>query len=371
MQRFDAGGLVLTVSFSGSSAEGAQEAQVSLAAKVRFMSDGSAYGETGKTVDVVETHMSFVFLVGDRVYKFKKPVELPFLNLATLASRKANCLAESTLNRRLAPDVYLGVTPLTRLPGGGLKIGGEGEAVEWLVVMRRLPEDLMLDHLLASGPLEDGKTERLAARLAVFFRGATRGEIAGAAYFERLRSEQADNRAILTRRRFAVDHGRVPIVLDRMDAALSSARALLESRAEARHLVDGHGDLRPEHICFNDGIDIFDCLEFSAGLRLADPVEEIAYLGLECELLGAPSLGPDLFARIMRDMGEAPPFRLFHLHYARKGLLRMRLSLAHLLDPAPRQPAKWEPLAARYMALAERGLDRLDAAVSPPQPERG
>lgn len=356
----------MAVNFSKTNADAIRDRQVELAEKVRFLSDPSAYGEAGATVEVVETHMSFVFLVGDRVYKFKKPVALPFLNLATLASREENCRTEVALNRRLAPDVYLGVSPLTLSPLGGLRLGGDGPAVEWLVVMRRLPEELMLDRLLASGSLEDEKAERLASRLAEFFRGATRGAISGAAYFERLRNEQADNRAILTRRRFAVDHGRIPVVLDRMDAALSSVKTLLESRARERRLIDGHGDLRPEHICFTDGVDIFDCLEFSVDLRLTDPIEEIAYLGLECELLGAPTLGPGLLARISDEMREAPEFRLFHLHYARKGLLRMRLSLAHLLDAAPRQPARWEPLAARYMALAEKGLDRFDAARAAP-----
>jgi uncharacterized protein len=369
MPRFDAGVRALTVKLSDSSAESVRERQVSLAEKVRFLSDRNVHGLVAETVEVVETHMSFVFLAGDRVYKLKKPVQRPFQDFTTLAARKANCLAEATINRRLAPDVYLGVTPLTLAPSAGLRLGGEGEAVEWLVVMRRLPEELMLDQLLASGPLEEKKAERLASRLAVFFRGATHGKISGPAYCERLRNEQAENRSLLTRRRFAVDHGRVPVVLDRMDAALGGARTLLESRAEQRRLVDGHGDLRPEHICFTDGVDIFDCLEFSADLRLVDPVEEIAYLGLECELLGAPTLGPDLLARIMREMGEAPPQGLFHLHFARKGLLRMRLSLAHLLDPAPRQPEKWEPLATRYMAMAEKGLDRW--GVSPPSPGTG
>ncbi len=366
MERFDAGVRALTVKPSEASAASRRDGPVSLADKVRFLSDPSVHGLAAEKVEVVETHMSLVFLAGDRVYKLKKAVKRPFMDFTTLAARKANCLAEATLNRRLAPDVYLGVTPLTLTPSDVLRLGGEGEAVEWLVVMRRLPEALMLDRLLASGPLEEKKTERLASRLAAFFRGATRGEISGSAYFERLRNEQAENRSILTRRRFAVDHGRVPVVLDRMDAALAGARSLLESRAEQRRLVDGHGDLRPEHICFTDGVDIFDCLEFSADLRLTDPVEEIAFLALECELLGAPALGPDLFARIMREMGEAPPPRLFHLHFARKGLLRMRLSLAHLLDPAPRQPEKWEPLARRYIALAERGLDRFEAASAQP-----
>lgn len=352
----------MAVNFSKTNAEAVRNRDVGLAEKVQFLTNPSTYGEAGAPVEVVETHMSFVFLIGDRVYKFKKPVALPFLNFTTLASRKANCLAEVALNRRLAPDVYLGVTPLTLSPTNNLRLGGDGPAVEWLVVMRRLPKELMLDSILASGPLGDEKVKRLASRLAAFFRDAPRGEISGPAYFERLRGEQADNRRVLTRRRFAVDHGRVPVILNRMEAALSGVKALMEARANERHLIDGHGDLRPEHICFTDGIDIFDCLEFSSDLRLTDPVEEIAFLGLESELLGAPTLGPALFAWIMTEMGEAPLQRLFHLHYARKGLLRMRLSLAHLLDSAPRLPAKWEPLATRYLALAEKGLDRFDAS---------
>ena len=136
---------------------------------------------------------------------------------------------------------------------------------------------------------------------------------------------------------------------------------MLESRADKSRLIDGHGDLRPEHICFTDDVDIIDCLEFNAELRLTDPVEEVAFLGLECELLGAPEFGPALFARIMAAIGDEASLRLFHLHFARKGLLRMRLMLAHLLDPLPRQIEKWEPLAERYLTLAEKGLDRLDA----------
>lgn len=334
--------------------------EVALTDKLRFLSSPSAYGDASAAVDVVETHMSYVFLVNDRAYKLKKPVRLPFLDFATLQARQANCQAEVALNRRLAPDVYLGVTPLTSQPASGLKLGGDGQAVEWLVVMRRLPNELMLDRLLASGGLDAAREKRLARRLSGFFRRAAHPEIAPQVYFERLAAEQAANREVLTSRRFAVDHGRLPLILDRMDAALQRNKALLEHRAESRRLVDGHGDLRPEHICFTAEIDIFDCLEFNAELRLTDPVEELAFLGLECELLGASGLGPALFGQVTSEIGDDAPERLFHLHFARKGLLRARLTLAHLLDPSPRQPDKWEPLAARYLGLAEKGLDRLD-----------
>jgi len=93
---------------------------------------------------------------------------------------------------------------------------------------------------------------------------------------------------------------------------------------------------------------------------MVDPVDELAYLGVECALLGAAWFGPALFERVTQALRAEPPYPLFHLHAARRAVLRARLALAHLLDPSPRQPAKWEPLAARYLDLAEQALDRLE-----------
>lgn len=343
-------------------ADAAQDAgaRVSIEAKVRFLSDGAAYGEAGRRVEVVETHMSFVFLTGDRAYKIKKPVRYPFLDYSTLSAREADCRAELALNRRLAPGVYLGLAPLRLAPDGSLALEGPGETVEWAVVMRRLPEARMLDRLLIAGDLRPQDVDRIAEALARFYRRAERPAIAPGVYVGRLVAEQAFNRRILTARRFAVDHGRAPAILDRMDAALRAHADRLEARAAQGELVDGHGDLRPEHVCLEDEVAIFDCLEFSAELRLVDPVDELAYLGVECAALGAAWLGPALFERVMAELGAAPPAALFHLHGARRATLRARLALAHLLDAAPRTPAKWEPLAARYLDLAEQALDRLE-----------
>jgi aminoglycoside phosphotransferase family enzyme len=349
------------VTFKISSSTKVLKTRAALAEKVRFLSDPFALGQTGTMVEVIESRMSYVFLVGDRAYKFKKPLRRPLQDFSTLKARLANCQAEVALNRRLAPEVYLGVEPLTRTPTGGLELGGTGRPVEWLVVMRRLPRDLMLDRILAAGKLTQDRIERLSLRLASFFVATSTRSDQGAAYRTRLRAEQQENRRVLTRRRFTFAHARLPAVIDRMESALSRNGDLLEARAKKGRLIDGHGDLRPEHICFSDGLDIIDCLEFNAELRLTDPVEEIAYLGMECEFLGTPELGLALFARIMAVTGDHAREGLFHLHFARKGLLRARLMLAHLVDPSPRLPEKWEPLAARYLALTEKGLDRLDA----------
>ena len=336
-------------------------ARVTIDDKVRFLRSPAAYGGVDGAVEVVETHMSFVFLAGARAYKIKKPVRYPFLDYSTLRAREADCRAELTLNRRLAPNVYLGVAPLTIAPNGSLALDGEGETVEWVVLMRRLPAARMLDRLLTAGALSAADIDRVALALARFYQRADRPAISPAAYVDRLVDEQAFNRRVLTARRFAIDHGRAPAILDRMDAALRRHADWLAARAAEGRLVDGHGDLRPEHVCLEEEeVAIFDCLEFNAELRMVDPVDELAYLGIECALLGAAWLGPALFERVTNALGAEPPYPLFHLHASRRAALRARLALAHLLDPSPRQPAKWEPLAARYLDLAEQALDRLE-----------
>jgi aminoglycoside phosphotransferase family enzyme len=257
-----------------------------LTAKVAFLSQPAAFG-TGAAVQIMETHMSWIFLTGDRAFKLKKPVKFPYLDFSTVALRERYCRAELALNRRLAPDVYLRVVPLTLNEGQALQIGGKGEIVDWLVEMRRLPCDRMLDRLIVGRLVDDQTTARLAARLGSFYRSAQGVRVSPLAYVSRLEAEQRLNRVALSREGFPIDQQRAIRVLNRVDKALGTHRSRLEARAASGCLVDGHGDLRPEHICFQDGVIIFDCLEFSEVLRQVDPVDEIAYLAIECSRLGA------------------------------------------------------------------------------------
>lgn len=141
--------------------------------KVEFLSRADAYSGFEGLVVSRETHMSWVFLAGDKVYKLKKPVRFPYLDFTTLARREAACRAELRLNRRLAADVYLDVVPLcaTAL---SLSIGGHGSVVDWLVVMRRLDEAKMLNHALVGGRVASSQIDRLAAKIVEFYRHAAR-----------------------------------------------------------------------------------------------------------------------------------------------------------------------------------------------------
>ncbi|MEK4032655.1 hypothetical protein WOC76_03000 [Methylocystis sp. IM3] len=326
----------------------------STAEKLRFLSAPASYPLRPASVEVIETHMSYVFLAGDRAYKLKKPVRYPFLDFSTLQARERDCREEARLNRRLAPDVYLGVTPLTA-QGDRLMIGGGGAVVDWLVEMRRLPCDLMLDRIIAAGGPSAAQLVDICDVLARFYRGAEPSFLAPEDYAERFFVEERMNREILTRPDFAF-RDEAARLLDQLDARLVAARATLEARQREGRVVDGHGDLRPEHICLDHPPVIFDCLEFNAALRQVDPFDEIALLGVECAQLGADALLRRFTEELARRLGCAPPFELVALYGAWRAALRARLSFAHLLEPAPRNPQKWTPLARRYLSIASRLL---------------
>lgn len=330
---------------------------VSTEDKVLFLTSPAAHG--GVRPDVVETHMSWLFAAGGRVLKLKKPVRTDFLDFSTAAQRALNCGEEVRLNRRLAPDVYDGVLPLVARADGTLAIGPQAgaETVDWLVAMRRLPPARMLDVAIRAGTVSPADIDRLGDRLARFFREARRVLVSGDEYRERFEALQAANRAVLTLPRFASLEA-AP-VLDAVDAARGRHAAALRGRAEGGHVREGHGDLRPEHIAL-DGIPVvIDCLEFNAQLREVDPFDELAFLGLECRLLGAPWIEPRLLAHVAQSLDDAPPPAVLALYTVHRALLRARLTAAHLLDPHPRRPEHWLPQAARYLVEATTALRAL------------
>jgi aminoglycoside phosphotransferase family enzyme len=324
---------------------------VSLEEKVNYLASASAWPGR-RSPEVVETHMSWVFLGADRVLKLKKPVRTSFLDFSTLAAREFNCREEVRLNRRLAPDVYLGVQPLLQRPDGRLEIGhhaAAGVVVDWLVLMRPLDRARMLDAAVTAGTVRPADIDRLAARLADFFRCAEPVRLSGAAYVERFVAAQAMNRSILLQPLLRA--GETDAALDAFDRALQRHAPQLVARAEAGHLREGHGDLRPEHVGLDGTPVVIDCLEFNRALREVDPFDELSFLDLECRMLGADWIGPRLIAHCATALGDAPPAEVLSLYMAHRALLRARLAVAHLLDPVPRTPARWLPLSRRYATL--------------------
>jgi len=328
---------------------------VSINEKVSFLKAPEAYGGRPVAVQAKETHMSWVFVAGDRVYKLKKPAHSPFLDFRTLVAREHNCREEMRLNRRLAPDVYLGVVPLAVDDKGQLSIGGRGEIVDWLVVMRRLPEELILDQAILHHTIErerSGRLDAVADLLIVFYRSCFPAEITPSAYVEQFAREHAINEAVLCDPRFELDGAEVSDVVVYVWRNIKDG-ALLKDRVRQGRIVEGHGDLRPEHVCLSDPPVIIDCLEFSRSLRLVDPFDELTFLTLECELLGGGWAGRHILERCSEGLGETPDLELLEFYWSYRACLRARIALVHLLDPHPRTPEKWLPLARRYLQLAK------------------
>jgi aminoglycoside phosphotransferase family enzyme len=336
-----------------------------LDAKVAYLSRPDAYPMPRSSVVVRETHMSWVFLAGDRVYKLKKPVRFPYLDFSTIERREQACRAELRLNRRLAPDIYLGVLPLTD-SGRGLAIGGDGVPVDWLVCMKRLDERFMFERLISDRRVEVSQLDRLVDVLAHFYRVATPVFLSPAVHLADLVRGLAYNRRVLLDPRFIIPAGLVRRIDRAQRRFLERRGGLIADRLRHRRIIDGHGDLRPEHIWFDDQVRIIDCLEFNPRLRVVDPFDEVAYLSMECERLGAGWIGEYLLRRMKHVLRDGPADELFTFYHCHRASLRARLAIAHLYEAHPRTPDKWPRRALDYLTLADKSACKIELFLRTP-----
>jgi aminoglycoside phosphotransferase family enzyme len=255
-----------------------------LAHLIKALTDPAAYPDPVGEVEVRQTHISAVFVAGPHVYKVKKPVAFGFLDFGTLARRQHFCKEEVRLNRRLAPDVYLGVVPVTR-SDQGVRVEGDGEVVEWAVKMRRLADDATLQSRLEQGDVEAEVMEALARKIASFHAHAESGpRVAAFGRFEVVAGNARENfeqsaahvGTTVTKAVFA----RVQALTEE---ALTRHRPMIEGRAERGVPRDTHGDLRLGHVyLFPDreppgDLVIIDCIEFNERFRFADPIADMAF----------------------------------------------------------------------------------------------
>lgn len=317
---------------------------------------------------VIETHMAFVFLTRSEALKMKKPVRFGRFDHRTLRARHRACLEELRVNQPLAPGVYRGLVPLARSPRG-MALGGPGRPIEWLVRMRRLPADRMLDVVIAEGrgPTEAALGE-LAERLAAFYRDPGHPRPVSGQWLARVRSDVALSAERLNFFGKHLPPQRAADLARRWFDLIRSCLDEIADREDRRLVVDGHGDLRPEHVCLESPPVVFDRIEFSDEMRIVDTFEEIGFLGLECARLGRSDLGPDL-ARMMTRLGFKPPStELATAHLVHDCLSRARLCLEHLTDAKPRNPEVWPVRARDYLDRAEAALAGLGL---PPDPGPG
>lgn len=301
---------------------------------------------TGPWAALRESHSAVVLLAGDRAYKLKKPVSLGFLDYGTVAAREAACRREVELNRRLAPDVYLGV--------GGLAGPDPALPAEPVVVMRRMPDGRRLSTLVTSGGLEDDDLRRVARVLAAFHAGARRSpEIAVQGGRDALRGRWLAN--FREARVFHPVLGGEPVrEVERLALRFLAGRArLFELRAAQGRVLDGHGDLLADDIfCLPDGPRLLDCLEFDDLLRYVDQLDDAAFLAMDLERLGAPDAAERFLHWYLEYSGDPAPSALVHHYVAYRAFVRAKVTCLRYRQGEPEAL----PQARALVELARRHL---------------
>ncbi len=333
-----------------------------LAAKVALLRQPQTYPDAPSRIDTVETHMSWVFLTERHAYKLKKPVRYAYLDFSTRAARRHNCAEELRLNRALAPGVYLGVVPLALDESGNAHLEAEGRVLEWLVKMRRLPADRMLDRLLRDRAVRESEIEELARRLADFYRQGPPVVMRGEDYWMEYHRMLEANLAVLGDPAYALPPARVRAGHEKISFWLEQAQPVFAGRPAAGRIVDGHGDLRPEHICLEPRPVIFDRLEFNRQFRVVDAADELASLAMECDRLGAAWVGEILFRAYAAVTQDRPSAALISFYMAYRACLRARLAILHVRELEKAAWGKWQALADDYLHLAAGYSARLGAS---------
>ncbi len=320
------------------------------------MSQPAFYPHRPEKVDVVQTHISFIFIAGQEVYKVKKAVDFGFLDFTTLEKRKFFCGEELRLNRRLAPEAYLDVVPVTEDAAGALHLGGDGRIVEYALRMKRLPQDRMLGRLLAEKKADAAVMDAIAQRLAAFHAGAETGgridEIGGIATIRHNHEENFAQTAPYIGR--TIPRDRYAFIRSYALAFLEREEALLAGRVAGHRIRDCHGDLHLEHICVDNGITIFDCIEFNERFRFGDVAAEVAFLSMDLDYNGYPDCSEAFVAAYIRHSGDPDVARLLNFYRCYYAYVRGKVVGFRIQDPAIGEEGRREAAktAARYFDWA-------------------
>lgn len=323
--------------------------------------DPNVYPSPPGTIELRETHASCVYLTDKKVYKIKKPVNLGFLDFSTLERRQYFCLQEVLLNRRFAPNTYLGVVPI-RLHNGQLFIDGkEGEIVEYAVEMRRLPEERMLDRLVERhDPDLPAEAQRLGSTLAQMHKSCEicRGEQEDAVSIVRRNWEenfkQTEHYAGVT-----ILPEALALCRDRIHAATDNLSRQMQEREAAGLVRDGHGDLHADHICLTDPICIYDCIEFNRRFRVGDILADLAFLLMDLDKRGQQELAKIIektWSSLVGDVIDPALLRFYEIYRA---FVRGKVTSFLVDDPdltekeqvaATRRAKEYFDLALGYLA---------------------
>jgi aminoglycoside phosphotransferase family enzyme/predicted kinase len=321
-----------------------------------FLRDRSSYPHRPGELREVQTHASIVFLVPPLVYKIKKPVDFGFLDYSTLEKRRHCCQREVDLNARLAPGVYHGVVSVTET-ANGLAFGGDGPVVEYVVKMDYLAPEYFLDVRLKTGRLGEAEMERVASKLADFYRSqASRDEIGEWGQIDRLRISTDENFAQTEAfSEESISTAAFEAIKAFTDDCYVKRRRQFEKRIENGWIRDCHGDLHLDHIhVTTESLHIYDCIEFNDRLRFVDVASDLAFLAMDLDFHGRPDLSRFMIQRMEEllndgEMGGVMDFYLCYRAYVR-GKIECLRAVADDVGEREREMANGN--ARRYFQLA-------------------
>jgi aminoglycoside phosphotransferase family enzyme len=322
---------------------------------VQALLDPKAYPDAPQRVEMVQTQMSFVFITDDYVYKVKKPVNLGYLDYTTLEKRRFYCQQEVELNRRLCADVYLSVVPIIKHKDSIL-VEGRGKAMEYAVKMRRLPQEAMMDVLLASNQVSPQMVTGVAYKLAEFHRSAETS--ANISTFGDLNTiiQNTDENFAQTEKYFGstISQEQYRHIKDYTQVFIEKNTPLFHKRVAEGRIRDCHGDLHAAHICFTNDICIYDCIEFNERFRYCDVASEVAFLAMDLDHHGRTDLSRSFVQSYVNNSQDNGLMELLNFYKCYRAYVRGKVESFKLDDPyiSEEEKARILAIARRYFELA-------------------
>ena len=322
-----------------------------------FLETGASYGEGVAEIERIDTHASVIFLAGEYAYKLKRAVSFSYLNFSTVALREASCRAELALNGRTAPDLYLAVRSITRAKDGALSFDGSGETIDWVVVMLRFDQGLLLDRMAADGALDDRLMERVSAEIASFHAAAeSMPHIGGRASLEMEITGNAQNLALISPQIFAADV--VSSLVASWLIELERYAALLDRRSEGGKVRRCHGDLHLRNIVlWHDRPTLFDCIEFNEHLSCIDVLYDLAFLLMDLRYRGLAGFANVVFNAYLDRRDETDGIAALPLMMSLRAAIRAHTGVASAQSQVAASDRETKLDEARaYLLLSERLL---------------
>ncbi len=328
---------------------------------VKYLLDPANHPGSVKEVQLIQTHISFVHVAGDYVYKWKKPVDFGFLDFSTLEKRKECCEQELILNRRLCPLIYLDLVTINKdkdkdSDNDQLSLGGPGEIVEYGIKMVRMPEEKMMGNVISAGKLSREELDRIIEVLVPFYEQAENGSKINA-------FGEADSVAVNVLENFAQTEsfiGGGALEQSQFDQIKSYAKEFLadkgrfSKRVEAGKIRDCHGDLYSANICLADKVYVFDCIEFNQRFRYSDVAADVAFLAMDLDFHGLSGLSSYFIDRFVAKSNDPGLIEMLNFYKCYRAYVRGKIGLFTASDPAvdEKTVSNCTGQAKRYFQLA-------------------